>query len=149
MNLVGESRPTSDLLDEVLAALPATVVVAHCDAYRLVVSHAGVFVLDPGSGATGPTAERAAVAAQATRELLADHLTWVPFVDWFMVSAADSVPAEHDVVPLDLVPATVLEGHSVGDELMATIRDLLSTGTLAPAWYDGVPAATAPYAQPS
>jgi hypothetical protein len=136
---VNESRPTWDLLDEILVALPGAVVLAHRGLQRLVVSAGGVFVLDPGPEGLGPVAERAAAAAQATRTLLAEHLSWVPFVDWFVVSAADSVLDAHDVVPLDLVPATVLEGHTIDTALLADIRRLLFDGRLAPQWHDGLP----------
>lgn len=139
LHRVNDSRPTWDLLDEILVALPGAVVLAHRGLQRLVVSTGGVFVLDPGPEALGPVAERAAAAAQATRSLLAEHLSWVPFVDWFVVSAGDSAPEAHDVVPLDLVPSTVLEGHTIDPTLLAEIRRLLFDGRLAPQWHDGLP----------
>lgn len=136
--VVNDPLPTSALLDEILAALPDPANVAHRGGQRLVTSPGGVFVLDPGPGDVIETAQRAALAANRTRELLATHLSWVPFVDWFVVSA-ELGPDEHDVLPLDLVTATVLEGHAVGDEVAASICNLVVRGLLTPDWHAGLP----------
>lgn len=143
LNKVTHSRPTSARLDEMLSGLSPDIVVAHRgsthrESLRLVASAGGVFVLDPDTieidadDTTGRVADR-------TREQLAQHLSWVPFVDWMVVVDEWS---ERGAVPLDMVAATLLEGHALPPAVIASIGDLLAAGSLAPEWISGLPITT-------
>ena len=126
-------------LDEVLVELVEPVVVAHGSTQRLVVSLAGVFVLDPAPLDTAAVSDRAATAARRTRALLAQHLRWVPFVDWFAVAEPGSNIDVDGVVPLDLVTVTVSQGHTVDGETFDRIGQLLIHNRLVPDWHLGLP----------
>lgn len=143
LDKVTHSRPTSTRLDEMLSDLSAGIVVAHRGStqragLRLVASAGGVFVLDPdtievdAADTTGRIADR-------TRGQLAEHLSWVPFVDWMVVVDEWS---DQGAVPLDMVAATLLQGHALPPDVIASIGGLLARGSLAPEWIDGLPDTT-------
>lgn len=132
-----ERRPTvAARLDEILDGLPDEIGVGHSGGQRLVVSTAGVFVLDPEPDGTEAAAGAAPGLAVVTRESLAEKLSWVPFVDWFIVTD-EGAGASH--LPADLVELTVLEGHCVDDAISRRITTLLGFGALDPPWYPGLP----------
>ncbi|RMH74750.1 MAG: hypothetical protein D6683_12365 [Actinomyces sp.] len=142
-------------LDEYLGGLTRLLaepfVMAHrvAPASRLVATTAGVFVLSPH-------ADQVREAAVATRLGLADHLSWVPFVDGLVVVDGDgdhpglaglgdrrerhqrSTPP---LVPVDLVPRVLTEGHAVDATTLRRIDRVLRTGALRPAWSPGLPGA--------
>jgi len=134
---VSGSDSTLDALDAVLGALPEPVVIGHDGYRRLVASPGGIFVLDTSDGEVSAVADRAAVAARITREQLAEHLSWVPFVDWFVIAPAGT-PAAHSVLPVDLVETTVLEGHVVDDDVLAQVTKLVMGESLGPQWAPGL-----------
>lgn len=128
-----------DGIDSVLSGLPPTWVVASNGAARLVVSPPGAFVLLPAGADPSTTAERAGHLAATTRVALAEHLSWVPFIDAVVV--IHDTPVRNGLatsVPLDLLPETLVEGPVVIDpSTVATIRLLLDEGRL-PHWRTGV-----------
>lgn len=127
-------------LDAALSQLARGVTLAHSGKNRLMVGPGGVFVLRPLE-----TDENAAEAiaeveklASATRERIAGHLAWVPFVDWFVVGDSR---ADCTVLPPDLLPATALERDAIELDTVAEIGQLIDEGYLSPMWFKGVPAA--------
>ncbi|MFQ5557969.1 MAG: hypothetical protein ACE5GB_10750 [Acidimicrobiales bacterium] len=135
------TRPgVEDRLDRTLAALTGAALVGHRGSRRLVVSRAGVFVLDPALDGIPIALASAARLAADTRDLLTEHLTWVPFVDWLVVSD-DGEGFEGPVVPHDLVASTVLQGHAVDPGTVRRISALLESGALAPSWHADLPRA--------
>lgn len=129
-----EGHRTSHSIDEALASLPEAFAVASHGEARLVAGPAGAFVL---LGVEGP-----AVPAEASfmlnhlaadiRSALADHLSWVPFIDTLLVRVAGERDSRDPaVVPLDLLRDTVCEGRQVVDDrALGVIRDLLRRGQL-------------------
>jgi hypothetical protein len=103
-----------------------------------------VFVLDSGGDDLGQAAERAARLAAVTRTALADHLSWVPFVDAVVVTAAGAHhkspgPTKQEItvhataVPLDLLGEVLVEGRAVIDDAaLDVIGKLVGNDTLAP-----------------
>jgi hypothetical protein len=128
-------------IDEILARLPVAIVTGHHGDQRLVVSHGGVFVLDPAIPGSRSTPGQAEKLAAVTRDRLADRLRWVPFVDWFLVT--DDEPSTSRL-PCDLVETTVTEGHSIDEPTIRRIRALLDFGVLTPPWHPGLPGRDAP-----
>jgi hypothetical protein len=123
-------------IDEALASLPGQFAVASLDEARLVAGPAGAFVLTSFPGAE-PTPEAAGASinrmAADIRAALADHLSWVPFVDTLVVTVGKppSTTGSVAVVPVDLLRDTVVEGRAVVDErALGVIRDLLRRGQL-------------------
>ncbi len=127
-------------IDLVLRGLPASHVVGSAGASRLVLGPTGAFVVFPDDH-DGLTRDAAANhLAIATRETLADHLRWVPFVDALLITATDSEPRAHaTVVTLDLLSSVLLDGPIVIDtDSCRTVGSLLHAGTLA-GWRPGLP----------
>lgn len=128
-----------DGVDAVLADLPPAYAVASSGAARLVVGPPGAFVLVPSGTDPSTAAERAGHLAATTRSALAEHVSWVPFIDAVVV-VHDS-PVHNGVatpVPLDLLPETLVEGPVVIEpSTVATIRLLLDEGRLT-SWRAGL-----------
>lgn len=126
-------------LDDVLARLPKSVGVGHRGRDRLVISTGGVFVLHPleQSDSTSEAREDAQELAEVTRDRLADHVTWVPFVDRFLV--ADDPNAGLGVLPTGFIASTTLEGHAVEPQTATDLCRLLELGHLSPLWHHGLP----------
>ncbi len=136
-DLVGLSR---------LLAHPPVIAHRVRPASRFVATTAGVFVL-------ALEADGADDTATATRLALADHLSWVPFVDAFVVvdeGAGPVVPALLDrrrrdqraaapLLPVDLVPRLLTEGHAVDLATLKRIGRVLAAGRLVPGWIAGLP----------
>lgn len=124
-----------DRVDRVLAGLTADAVVAVAGEARLVASDAGAFVLLPADAEPTRAGEQVARLAEATRHALAEHLSWVPFVDAVVVvrpgeDAGGSVTA----VPVDLLATVLVEGpRQIADPTLARIAVLVAEGRLG-AW---------------
>lgn len=127
---VTEWRRTYQGIDEALAALPDMYAVgSHGDA-RLVAGPAGAFVVVAAPDDEESAAAPATQLAAELRMLLADHLSWVPFIDTLLVTV-EGTEAEAAVVPVDLLLDTVTNGRPVIDErALVRIRDLLRRGAL-------------------
>jgi len=137
---VSSPRATSaHALDEILSRLPKTVGVGHRGRDRLLISTGGVFVLRPieQSDSITEAREDAQELAEVTRDRLADHVTWVPFVDRFLV--ADDPNAGLGVLPTGFIASTTLEGHAVEPQTAIDLCRLLELGHLAPLWHHGLP----------
>jgi hypothetical protein len=133
---MSETAPIGcDRVDRVLAGLHAGAVLAVSGDARLVAGGAGAFVLLPAAAEPTRAGERAARLAEATRDALADHLSWVPFVDAVVVvrpgeRAGGSVTA----VPVDLLAVVLVEGpRQIADPTLARIAALVAQGRLG-AW---------------
>jgi hypothetical protein len=126
---VSQTEPIGcDRVDRALAGLPRGALVAGAGDARLVAGDTGAFVLVPAGDAAAGAAERAARLAEATRDALADHLSWVPFVDAVVVVRPDEAahgPAT--AVPLDLLVTVLSEGrHVIAAPTLARIAALLA-----------------------
>ncbi|WP_334144722.1 hypothetical protein [Rhabdothermincola sp.] len=127
-----------DGIDSVLAGLPPACVVASSGVARLVVGPPGAFVLLPSGADPSTTAERAGHLAATTRAALAEHVSWVPFIDAVVIHDTPLRNGSATSVPLDLLPETLVEGPVVIDpSTVAMIRHLLDEGQL-PNWRTGV-----------
>ncbi|MEJ5254536.1 MAG: hypothetical protein WHS89_04230 [Acidimicrobiales bacterium] len=126
-------------IDAVLSRLPSAWLVASSGEARLVVGPAGAFVLMPPSTDPTTAAERARQLATTTRVALAEHVSWVPFIEAVVVLPES--PLRNGVaasVPLDLLPETLIEGPAVVDPgTLGAIRLLVEEGRLA-RWRPGV-----------
>lgn len=128
-------------LDAALSRLAREVTLAHSGKNRLMIGRGGMFVLrpiEPEDNAAEAIHELEKLAG-LTRERIAGHLAWVPFVDWFVVG--DDKRTDCTVLAPDLVPATALERETIGEAVLDDLRRLVDTGDLAPMWFKGVPAA--------
>lgn len=132
--------PTARALDNALSRLASQAVVAHSGADRLVIANGGVFVLRALSKGDqpGPAAREIERLAHMTRDRLAKHTDWVPYVDWFLVG--EPHPG-FTVLPLDLIIPTVLEHAGIDAEVHQQLVDLADQGMIAPMWFRGIPAA--------
>src|SRR5215203_1949833 len=110
--------------DGVLADLSPMYTIASQGSARLVAGPTGVFVLVFGGDDIGWATELAARLAPATRATLADHLSWVPFVDAVVVTAQDErrsadddlpAPGPATAVPIDMLGEVLVEGRAVID----------------------------------
>ncbi len=125
------------LLDRILDDLPPAFCVACQGVLRLAVGPSGVFVLSSDQARAVDDGEpldadlvafMLAKAAGDTRNLLADHLGWGPFVDSLFVveQQLGRTPAAVTTVPLDLVRSTLVEGRpAVSERQLAAVRQLL------------------------
>ena len=127
-------------LDSALSHLARQVTLAHSGKNRLMIGPGGMFVLRPideDDNAAEAIVEVEALATE-TRERFAQHLAWVPFVDWFVVG--ESRP-DCTVLPPDLLAATALERETIDPGVVAELSSILDQGDLSPMWFKGVPAA--------
>ncbi len=133
------SAPSARALDESLSRLPPDVGIAHRGWDRLVTGMGGAFVLHPLDPDETPreAVEHAHRLAEATRHRIAQHLAWVPFVDWFVVD--DDPDHVIPVLPSTMVEATVLEGHAISRSIVDELHRHIAIGSLAPLWHDGLP----------
>jgi hypothetical protein len=119
-------------IDGILAGLPSDWVIGWLDAARLAIGPSGAFVLVPGEVDLTGAADRAQELAHRTRGVLAHHISWVPFIDAAVVTAADR-PAEAAaiVVPVDLLGELLVEGPPVIDgPALRVLGNLLAEGSL-------------------
>ena len=105
------------------------------------IGRGGMFVLRPLEADDDAVEAIAEIErlAQLTRERIAGHLAWVPFVDWFVVG--DDSRTDTTVLAPDLVSATALERETIGENVLEDLRRLVDQGELMPMWFKGVPAA--------
>jgi hypothetical protein len=132
---VSVTHPTPlDGIDQVLAELPSTWVIGWLDETRLVIGPTGAFVLIPAQLDVAGAAERAQALAGRTRQMLARHLSWIPFIDAAVVTTADkrtrsAVAAV--VVPVDLLGEVLIDGPPVIDQpALGVLATLLDRGEL-------------------
>jgi len=135
-------------LDELLSELAPIYTIASQGAARFVAGPSGVFVLVSGRDDPSRAAETAARLAAATRANLAEHLSWVPFVDAVVVTAGDSNrrtgSAEASLesplataVPFDMLGEVLVEGRTMVDEAaLVVVNRLIRTDRLSP-WRAG------------
>ncbi|MEM9467980.1 MAG: hypothetical protein AAGA90_21610 [Actinomycetota bacterium] len=127
-------------LDSALSHLARRVTLAHSGKNRLMIGPGGMFVLRPieaNDNAAAAIVEIEHLATE-TRERFAQHLAWVPFVDWFVVG--ESRP-DCTVLPPDLLAATALEREAIESDIVDELTGILDRGELSPMWFKGVPAA--------
>ncbi|MEZ5144923.1 MAG: hypothetical protein R2726_20760 [Acidimicrobiales bacterium] len=122
-----------DGIDRSLAVLPGDFAVAGAGATRLVIGPPGAFVLEgcaPERLEVG--AARVAGLAAATRAILADHVSWVPFVDGLVVVAGRTDPHPSvTMVPVDLLVDTLVQGPEVvSPPVLSTVHALLRESRL-------------------
>ncbi len=106
-------------IDHILAELPSSWVIGWMDECRLVIGPGGAFVLMPAQVDLSSAADRAQDLAQRTRTVLAHHISWIPFIDAAVVTAADRPPqpaVSTIVVPVDLLGELLIEGPPVIDQ---------------------------------
>ena len=129
------------VLDRALSRLPEHIAVAHRGPDRLMTGPGGAFVLHPlePDELARDAVEHAHLLAQTTRDRIAGHLAWVPFVDWFVVDDGDR--HEISVLPTSLVATTVLEGHAMPLSVADELRRYIALGGLNPLWHQGLPVA--------
>jgi hypothetical protein len=138
----------ADHLDGLLDELAPIYTIASQGSARFVAGPSGVFVLVSAGDEPARAAEIAARLAAATRTALADHLSWVPFVDAVVVTdelghrrkantetLPDGTPAT--AVPLDMLGEVLVEGRPmIGDTALVVLNRLIRTGRLSP-WRAG------------
>ena len=130
-------------LDRVLRELPGDFAVASQAASRLIVGRPGAFVLatlpDAARSPIEPLAARITRLAASTRVVLADHLSWVPFIDAVVVTGHGPAPgAPVTMAPLDLVAELVTEGpDTISAEALGAVRALLRENRLG-VWRAGI-----------
>lgn len=126
-------------VDTVLAALPASCSIGSSGEARLVVGPTGAFVLVPGGSDPLQSADRADRLAATTRTVLADHVSWVPFIDAIVVTggrppgAAAATP-----IPIDMLADVLVSGpEMIEADVLATVAALLDRSELA-SWRTGL-----------
>lgn len=108
----------------------------------------GVFVLrplEPDENAA-EAIDQVEQLASMTRDRIAQHMAWVPFVDWFVVS--DERRTDCTVLPGDLIGVTAFERDSLEPETVVELGELIDDGRLTPLWHKGIPAAWERLADP-
>jgi hypothetical protein len=120
----------------ILAALPPGRILAGTGAGWLVVGPSGAFVVLPDPSGGNGAGRRAGALAEATRAALAEHLSWVPFVDAVVVTDRDgSCGPGATAVPVDLLPEVLVEGPTVIDDpTVRRVGELVAAGLLPP-WH--------------
>jgi hypothetical protein len=128
-------------IDEALASLPSDYAVASYGDSRLVIGPSGAFVLVAAQTAEDRTSAATTLEqlAARTRSALADHLSWVPFIDTLVVAPAHQVKRTvNGVVPVNMLLETICEGRPQVDErALGVVRDLLRRGQLG-SWRVGL-----------
>ena len=81
-----------------------------------------------------------------TRDRIAQHVAWVPFIDWFVVS--DETRTDCTVLPSDLIAMTAFERNALDAATVAELGALIDEGLLTPLWHRGIPAAWERLADP-
>lgn len=127
---------TSSHIDDVLGSLPETTMVAESGTARLVMATTGIFVVMPATPDILGSTDQAHWLAAETRDVLATHLAWIPFVDAVVVCGDTPIndALSATVVPIDLLSDLLCEGlHIVSTSILHKIRLLIDRGGLA-AW---------------
>lgn len=124
---------TATHLDAALASLPPTFAIGELGQARLIIGPTGCTVLLAES--SEPVPETASNdLAQSTRMNLADHLSWVPFVDALVVTHQNDVGSIVSV-ELDLLIPLLVDGPTMLDQDTITrLVALLNERRLKPEW---------------
>ena len=140
---------TVEQVDGLLAELSPMYTIASQGSARFVAGPTGVFVVVFGGEDVRRATELAARLAPTTRATLADHLSWVPFVDAVVVTPEDGRHSPgHDLhagtgataVPFDMLVEVLVEGRAVIEfAVLGLIDDLLRENALGP-WKVGLAA---------
>ena len=120
-----------EALDHALEALGADHELGAAGSLRLVIGPGGVFVVGLAAG-NPEVGHEVAVASRSTRDTLADHLSYPPFVDAVVID--DDNVVSHDeanIVPSDLLEAA-FGGHCLGEDVVALLTKQLQRGALEP-----------------
>jgi hypothetical protein len=135
-------------LDGLLAELAPIYTIASQGSARFVAGPSGVFVLVSAGDEPTRAAEIAARLAAATRTALADHLSWVPFVDAVVVTdddghrrhrSTETLPdgTQATAIPFDMLGEVLVEGRPmIDDTALVVLNRLIRTDRLAP-WRAG------------
>lgn len=137
-------RPARAALDQLLEALPERFVTESLGSARFVAGPQGTYVVGTAEG-TGPEADGLGQLAAQVRSVLAQHLTWVPFVHPLLVSDDPHPGSRVAVVPRSLLVDVLTEGReSIEEDAVDRIHELVHRGLIgAIATRDGGdPAAT-------
>lgn len=135
-------------IDGLLTELAPTHTIGSQGRARFVAGPSGLFVVVDGTREPLIAADLAAQLAAATRTELAEHLSWVPFIDAVVVIHDDGhrrqPPPEQPLggpalaVPLDLLGEVLVEGRPMVDEsALRIVADLLHTEGLG-SWQAGL-----------
>jgi hypothetical protein len=126
-------------VDGVLAALRRGWSIASTDGARLVAGPTGAFVLVAAGQEPEAAADLAAYLAATTRSALAEHVSWVPFIDAIVVTGGGRGPkGPATPIPLDLLGEVLVQGpEMIEAEVLAIVADLLDRGELA-GWRTGL-----------
>ena len=136
---MSNTPPTSKLsLDGLLDALPDGWAVGHRQTARLVVGPTGAFVLVPSGGDLTSAAEQAHGLALRTRDAMARHLSWVPFVDAAVVTSKNEhAEVAAILVPPDLLGELLIQGPPVIDRPAITVMKRLLVSGCLDGWVTG------------
>lgn len=125
-------RHDQTTLDQVLAAFAPTHTTAAYQDLRLVEGGSGLIVLgEPGPDPIA-SAARLAEVARRTRAALAEHVSWVPFVDAVLVDWDDHPDAGVPTVAPDLLASMLAERPSL--DVIAHQRLRTAVEGLEPGW---------------
>jgi hypothetical protein len=152
MNGNGKAGVSLDSVDRVLTSLPAPFAVASSGEARFVLGPPGAFVLLASGDDVAQSADRATLLAATTRTALAEHLSWVPFIDAVVVTTANQRAAQSaTAVPLDMLAELLTEGPIVIDaSAIEAVTALIDEARLS-TWQRGVglPAASIDLCEPA
>lgn len=126
-------------MDQAMAGLARSHVLANHGPARLVAGRTGAFVVVP-AGAVDQAGVLAARLALSTRDRLVELLAWAPFIEQVVVvDERDGDPRPGvTVVPRDLLVGLLCDGPSViGCERLLELCELVLAGSLAP-WTAGL-----------
>lgn len=120
-------------MDRELRTLGSAHALAAAGNLRLVIGPGGVFVVGLATGNAG-IGHEVAVASRSTRDVLADHLPYAPFVEAVVIDDDEIVSHdEANIVPSDLLVAA-FGGHCLAPEMIALLVKQLRSGALSP-WH--------------
>lgn len=135
----GKASVSLHSVDRVLSSLPSAFSVASSGEARFVLGPPGAFVLLAAGEGEDRGADRAALLAATTRTALAEHLSWVPFIDAVIVTAGRHRAAPSaTAVPLDMLAELLTEGPSVIEAaVLSSVTELIADERLS-TWRPGL-----------